>query len=128
MIPRSPEGGKKRLLLVDDDPDILGILAEYLGALGHEVRVAASGREALEALRNEPAFEVAVVDWSLPDVSGREVVSAIRSMGGDCVVLVTTGHGKDVVSDAYVGSLVAGILRKPYTLKGLAARISAVRS
>ncbi len=114
----------RRLLLVDDEVDVLGILTEFLSSLGFAVTACESGRAARDLLLSGGVpFDVAVIDWGLPDVHGRDLVLALDRIQPDCVVLVTTGHGNDVVSDAIVGSQVNAVLRKPFTLQGLRYRI-----
>lgn len=110
----------RRILVVDDDADIAGLLSEFLTTTGWRVTLAVNGREAIEAARDaEAPFDVAIVDWTLPDINGREVIYQLRQYQPRCVLLVTTGHGSDVVSDAYVGTVVGGLLRKPFSLKNL---------
>jgi CheY-like chemotaxis protein len=65
------------ILVVDDDPDTLSVVAEALEEQGFEVRRAGGGREALEKAR-ERAPQVAVVDLIMPEVGGEEVVAALR--------------------------------------------------
>ncbi len=112
----------KRVLVVDDDPDIGGLLQEFLTAQGWRVVLAANGREAIEAAR-ATRFDVAIVDWSLPDITGREVLNQLRHHQPGCALLVTTGHGSDVVSDAYVGTVVGALLRKPFSLRTLSEEL-----
>lgn len=114
----------RRLLLVDDETDVLNILSEYLTALGYEVVAVDSGRAAREAILGASTpFDVAVVDWGLPDFPGREVVLTLDRHQPGCAVLVTTGHGHDVVSDHIVGAQVGAVVRKPFTMQGLRGRI-----
>jgi DNA-binding response OmpR family regulator len=117
----------RRLLLVDDDEDVLGIITEFLRSVGYDVVAAGSGRGARDLILDpNERFDGAVIDWGLPDLPGREVVLALGRHQPSCGVLVTTGHGDDVVSDAIVGTQVHGILRKPFTMQGLRMRLDAL--
>ncbi|MYM83362.1 response regulator [Duganella sp. FT50W] len=92
-----------RLLLVDDNVDAALSGAALLQLLGHEVRIAHSGTEALAAVRQRMP-QVAILDIGLPDMSGYELATAIRrEAGGDAVRLVAlTGYGqKEDVARAY---------------------------
>jgi DNA-binding response OmpR family regulator len=112
------------LLIVEDDADVLAVLTEYLGTLGHRVVPAASGQEALERLRTSAVrFDLAVVDWTLRDLTGRDVLQALRERQPDCRIIVTTGHSADIVSDARLGVGPGGVLRKPFTMRTLALRV-----
>jgi CheY-like chemotaxis protein len=70
-------GSSKDILVVDDDPDTLNLVAEALEEQGFEVRRASGGREAL-AKAKERVPQVAVVDLIMPEVGGEEVVAALR--------------------------------------------------
>jgi len=109
-----------RLLLVDDDEAVLGIAMEYLRRVGFDVRGAVSAREARAAMEEVPeGFDAVVIDWTLPDLSGRELVNAVRSAHPQTAILISTGHGQTVVGDQLVDSGVASILRKPYPMRNL---------
>ncbi len=112
------------LLIVDDEEDVLGVLTEYLTTLGYRVVPAASGHEALERLRTTTRFDVAVVDWTLPDIGGKEVIQAVRERQPDCCIIVTTGHGAEVVNEAYAGVVGGSIVRKPFTMRTLSTRVA----
>jgi DNA-binding response OmpR family regulator len=118
---------RQRLLIVDDEIDVLGIVSEYLEALGYHVIGAMSGREALAQIeRADGTISAAVIDWSLPDVSGREVIRSLRDRQPTCPVVVTTGHSADVVSDELAGQHATAVLRKPFTMRSLAVRVEAL--
>lgn len=96
-------GAGLQLLLVDDNIDAALSGAALLQLLGHEVRIAHSAAEALDAVRQQMP-QVAILDIGLPDMSGYELASAIRQeAGGDKVRLVAlTGYGqKEDVARAY---------------------------
>ncbi|WP_229207405.1 MULTISPECIES: ATP-binding protein [unclassified Duganella] len=92
-----------QLLLVDDNIDAALSGAALLQLLGHEVRIAHSAAEALDAVRQQMP-QVAILDIGLPDMNGYELATAIRKeAGGDAVRLVAlTGYGqKEDVARAY---------------------------
>ena len=66
-----------RILLVDDEPNILAAVRPLLAGNGYEVVTAMSGRAALEAMQREPP-DVVVLDLGLPDMDGIEVCRLIR--------------------------------------------------
>jgi DNA-binding response OmpR family regulator len=111
-----------RLLLVDDDPDILDILGEYLRELGYDVVSAATGTEASNAVQKYH-FAGVVLDWSLPDVSGADVLSLLKTAAPGCPVIVTTGHTRETIPTE---APVSGVMRKPYSLRALALRLEAL--
>lgn len=86
------DGGRVRVLVVDDEPMVLRTLDAALTQAGFEVLTSATGREALElAARERP--EVVLLDKHLPDVGGQEVLARLRSDGvtADTVVLMISG-------------------------------------
>jgi PAS domain S-box-containing protein len=85
-----------RILIVDDNTDAAETLGELLRMVGHQVRCAAHGTQALQLLQETPA-DLALLDIGLPDMDGYELASRIRAMpGGDAMKLVAlTGYGAD---------------------------------
>jgi DNA-binding response OmpR family regulator len=108
-----------RLLVVDDDRTILDVLTEYLAGQGHEIVRASSGREAIEAGR-DGSIEIAVIDWTMAGITGRDVVEFFRRESPRTQVLVSTGHDTEKVSDSLAGRHAREVLRKPFSLNELA--------
>jgi CheY-like chemotaxis protein len=110
----------RHVLLVEDLNDAADSLAMLLRLLGHRVDVARSGTEGLAmALATRP--EVVLLDLGLPQMSGYEVASRLRTTGGfeDVLIIAITGYG--MVSDRE-RSAAAGIdhhLLKPASLEDL---------
>ncbi|HEX8113157.1 MAG TPA: ATP-binding protein [Kofleriaceae bacterium] len=73
----STEAGKHRILVVDDNEDARGLLADILRQLGHDVRAAGDGPQALAMVR-EFTPDVAVLDIGLPDMDGYELAAQLR--------------------------------------------------
>jgi|TARA_X000000950_G_C13826604_1_gene624303 two-component system response regulator MprA len=118
----SPE--PNRLLIVDDDPELLRFLIDELSGAGHHCIGCDNGQDALVKLRQE-TFGLAVLDWTLPDFSGVELCRRLRSSGNTTPVLMLTARD-DV--DERVQALDAGVddyLTKPFNLKELHARVRA---
>lgn len=113
-----------RILVVDDEAELLAVLGEYLRGAGHEVVTASSGREAVAALdaADEP-FTVAVVDWSMAGISGRDVIGHVRERSPDTILFVATAHAAHEVSELHCEFPLAGIFRKPFSLRALARAI-----
>ncbi len=74
---RRPSGLGARVLIVDDDPDIREVVAAMLEAVGLIVVAAASAEEALERVRLE-AFDLLVLDWNLPKMTGLDLCRILR--------------------------------------------------
>ncbi len=81
-----------RVLLVDDEQDLVEFLAQRLLRKGITVTATTSGPEALEAVRRQ-AFDVAVVDLKMPLMDGVEVLRRVKEMQPYLEVIMLTGHG-----------------------------------
>ena len=68
---------QERLLVVDDDPELLKLLHQALCDVGFDCHKAADGREALSQLK-QAGFDLVVLDWTLPDLEGIEVLRLIQ--------------------------------------------------
>ncbi len=111
-------GAPPQLLLVDDEPRILGSLCELLKHRGFILSTATSGNEALRKLSLEP-FDLVILDLRLPDISGHEIMDFMNARQIDANVIVTSG---DAGIDAAIGALKRGAydyLRKPYSREEL---------
>jgi len=87
--------GGKRILVVDDDPDIRQFLMDRLGSYGYVVETANDGREALDALR-KGSYNGLILDIGLPEIDGLEVLHQIREdMSTLPVVMITASGSKE---------------------------------
>ncbi len=111
-----------RILIVEDEPGIAAFLKEGLEEEYFAVDVAQDGRQGLDmAMTNE--YDLILLDWMLPGISGIEVCRAIRKEGGAVPVIFLTA--RDTLEDAVFG-LDTGAndyIRKPFAFEELLARI-----
>ena len=86
----------RRVLIVDDHPDVVRSLARLLRSAGHDVRTARDGASALAELAADRA-EFVLLDIGLPGMDGYEVAQAIRKQPGNAgaVLIALTGYGQD---------------------------------
>lgn len=108
------------LLLVDDDPSLLEDIQTYFTRLNYRVKSAGSAADAL-ALMKQHAFQVAVFDMHLPDMTGLELVKQSREVDSDCEIIILTGEGsiETAVEAMKLGTI--DYLTKPVRLKELEA-------
>jgi two-component system, OmpR family, KDP operon response regulator KdpE len=112
-----------RILVVDDEPNILGTLAPLLRARGYEVHTAINARAALEIVDREKP-DLIVLDLGLPDIDGVEVCRQIReSLNVPIVVLSARGAEGDKVRALDVGA--DDYVTKPFGAEEFLARIRA---
>jgi two-component system OmpR family response regulator len=118
-------GGHPRILVVEDDPETAGQLAEELMTSGYEVDVAATGREALRR-GNERYYFVITIDRMLPDIDGITVMRELREEGITAPILIISALGE--VDDRVRGLRAGGddYLVKPFSFVELLARMEAL--
>ena len=102
----------RRVLVVDDDPEIRRILVTALRLRALEIDEAVDGRAALDLLR-ENRYAVVLLDIMMPGVDGFAVLESIAPDAPAPVVLVVSGAGKQVL-DRVDSSKIHGIIKKPF--------------
>jgi CheY-like chemotaxis protein len=108
------EQSPQRMLLVEDNADLLDLTLMMLEELGYEATGVATAEDAL-ALLEKDAYAMLVTDVTLPSMSGLELVALARSRYPRMPVVVASGYGR---SPALDGEDV-GYLKKPYQLADL---------
>jgi two-component system OmpR family response regulator len=121
----NPASKGRRVLVVDDEPNIAELVATALRYEGFEVRTAGDGAGALAAVR-DLAPDLVVLDVMLPDTDGFELQARIRGDGQHVPVLFLTA--RDAVEDRVRGLTLGAddYMTKPFSLEELVARVHAV--
>ena len=93
------------ILVVDDNPDHRKMFRSRLESGGYSVVEANSGREALAAIE-KTRFALMILDLSMPDMDGFDVLQAVRSKRRDLKIIVVSGfmHGKALESAKFLGA------------------------
>jgi two-component system OmpR family response regulator len=114
-----------RVLVVDDEPNIVELLSVSLRFAGFDVRTAADGRSALDVARSFGP-DLLVLDVMMPGLDGFDVLRSLRSGGSRVPVLFLTA--KDAPEDKVAGLTLGGddYVTKPFSLEEVVARIRAV--
>ena len=113
---------KETILIVDDEINLAEGIRENLDFEGYETEVAYDGSEGLEKLRAQE-FDLVLLDLSLPDIDGRELLRTIRARNLDTAVIVLTARG---ALDEKVRGLDLGAddyITKPFEVSELEARV-----
>ncbi len=117
----------KKILVIDDEPDLRELVRVNLDQAGYGVETASSGREALQALRHSPP-DLIVLDLMLPDISGTELCRKIRSDPAlsDIPVIMLTAKAAEV--DRVVGFELGAddYVTKPFSPREFVLRVAAV--
>jgi CheY-like chemotaxis protein len=102
-----------KILVVDDDSDNALSLAELFQMEGHEVRVALSGQEAIDACIHD-AFDLAFIDVMMPGKNGVESFIEIRRLRPDARVFMMTGYSVEELLRQAVSEGAMGYIEKPF--------------
>jgi PAS domain S-box-containing protein len=116
----------QHLLLVDDETTVREIAAQLLEAIGYNTTTAENGKDAMQRFHASPdVFDAALIDLTMPDLDGGEVMKLMRAQRPDLPVILMSGYDE---KDA-AGLLAAPrtlFLAKPFTLDALRAKITAL--
>lgn len=114
------------MLVAEDDPGLRSVLERGLREGGYVVDAVADGEAALDYLRAYD-YEVAVLDWRMPKVSGLEVVQKLRSRGSSLPVLMLTARDTSADRVAGLDEGADDYLVKPFDFGELLARLRALQ-
>ncbi len=112
-----------RLLLVDDEVELVSTLAERLSFRGIDADWVASGEEALKKAETE-TYDLAVLDVKMPRISGIKLKGMLEAKYPDMKFIFMTGHGSE--DDFRTGSSKAYYLVKPINIEALISKINEV--
>lgn len=114
----------ERILMIDDDNRLAGMVQDYLGGAGFRVTVAGTGRDG-EAMLKRETFDAVILDLMLPDADGLDLCRRLRATS-DVPILMLTARGEPM--DRVVGLELGAddYLAKPFEPRELQARLRAI--
>jgi two-component system phosphate regulon response regulator PhoB len=117
---------KERILVVDDEPDLLELVCFHLTRDGYQVQTATSGEEALR--KAGAKFDLIILDLMLPGMDGQDVARALRAEPATravpVIMLTARGEEADIVAGLELGA--EDYVTKPFSPRVLTARVKAV--
>jgi CheY-like chemotaxis protein/predicted regulator of Ras-like GTPase activity (Roadblock/LC7/MglB family) len=111
----------KRILIVDDDPDLLFLVAHGIKNLGpdYQVSTASSGNSALEHVQKH-RFDLVVTDYMMPEMTGIDLVREVRQTSPNICFILMTAHHESAQMKEKIGDLkLAAFVGKPFTMPEL---------
>lgn len=118
-----PRGRGERVLLVDDEVQLLQIGAKMLSSSGYRADVVLNGEEALrlyaEAIRQGDPYRLVMLDLAMPVMDGRECMARILELDPKARVLIATGGPMDARDRDEIPPGALGVLQKPFRLEAL---------
>ena len=122
-----PPASGAKLLVVDDEPMVLSTVARMLRSQGFEVLEAASASQALDLFAAEQdGIDAALLDLTMPDTGGIELLDALRRMRLDLPAVLMSGHSPEDALERVAGRSRAACLPKPFSVTALVAALEGV--
>ncbi len=119
--------GVETVLVVEDEPQVRGLIREALARAGYRALEAPNGNDALELAAHLPGgLDVLVTDVVMPGIDGTELVSRMRATRPGLRVLYVTGYADSTVFGEHLSHTPAAILHKPFTMDALIRRVREV--
>ena len=116
--PGADRTDRPKLLIVDDDPEVRIVVAEFLESFGYDVVQATGGREALDLLPRHPDLRMIISDIRMPDMSGIELVEIATQRQRHLKVILISGY--------FVSQQIGRrFLNKPFRMRELEAAVRA---
>lgn len=117
-----------RILVVDDEPQMLAVAKAILNAHGMEVEVTDTGSQALQmvahSIQTQNRFATVVLDLTMPgDISGFETLDGLKKIDADLPVIACSGYFQEDARDLCMAIGFTDVLQKPYTLEHLVATV-----
>jgi DNA-binding NtrC family response regulator len=113
-----------RILVIDDEPDMRAILEQILKSAGHEVILAADGREGVERYCTSPA-DLVITDLYMPNQEGLETIHELRTRFPEVAIIAISGKHAAVTMLSIAQKFGAiGMLHKPFPADELIAAVA----
>ncbi|EHJ49308.1 multi-sensor hybrid histidine kinase [Solidesulfovibrio carbinoliphilus subsp. oakridgensis] len=121
-----PAMGRGRVLLVDDEEALAEIGRELIESLGYRARAETDPRQALAAIRDDPAaFDLLITDQNMPGMTGADLAREVLAVCPGLPVLMLTGFSETMSKEGARGIGIRDLLLKPILRRDLAAAIEA---
>ncbi len=112
---------KKKILVIEDDADVLSMLEDFLTYLGYEVTSAVDGLEGLKKVKSG-TYDLVITDVAMPYISGVGIISMLKKEFPEVPVIAITGYGyyaEEVAHEKQADK----IMSKPFDIKDLQSTI-----
>lgn len=119
MLTDKPE----KILIVDDEPQIVMALKEFLSAEGYAIFMAHEGATALEMLVREKDYSLVLLDINMPHLDGITVLKRLKDTGCDTAVIMMSGHGSEELAVECMRNGAEDYISKPFALEDIQQRI-----
>ncbi len=111
--------GTERILVVDDEPSLLGLLRQTLAGYGYRVLAASNGEEALQMVAQDDPPDLLVTDVIMPGLTGPQLATRLKALLPDIAVIFISGYPGETEADRNAFGPGASYLPKPFTAEQL---------
>jgi CheY-like chemotaxis protein len=130
---KAPVAGMGKILVMDDEESVRGVVGEMLKAVGYEYELAKNGAEAVElyhrALSKGRPFDAAIMDLTIPGgMGGKEAVKKLIELDPKVKAIVASGYSSDPVMADFKAYGFTGVITKPYDLQTLSRALRTILS
>ena len=126
-VPQARDGAGQRLLVVDDEPELVALTVEMLEGLGYAPQGTSDPAAALQTLQHDPQrFAAVITDEVMPGLTGTQLTQALRQFAPRVPVLLVSGYGGALLAQRASAVGVTRVLAKPVQRAGLARALTEV--
>jgi len=112
----------KRILIVDDDPDICDSLAMLLRIEGYNVDETSDSQQAANLIEKD-IYDVCLFDYKMKGLNGIDLLKRTKNVNPECSVFIVSGMDMDEFYNREINTGLAGSIRKPFDIDALLERI-----
>ena len=113
-----------RVLIVDDEPDVLEILSDIIAGFGHDVSTALNGAEGLSIVRMTPP-DVILLDLVMPVMTGRDALAHLRDEHPEIPVIVVAAEMETALTEQLSALGAFGYITKPFRMEEISQMLAA---
>jgi DNA-binding response OmpR family regulator len=127
---KKPIKQTRKILLIDDNKTVSGVLTEYLTIIGYDCTTANNGREGIKLLKQQP-YDVVLLDLVMPKFSGLDVLGSLKKEGlmkKQKIILLTASSITDEQINKLQKTGVRSFLRKPFDIDMVVEKIEQVHN
>jgi diguanylate cyclase (GGDEF)-like protein len=114
-----------KILIVDDDPAVLELLAKYISRFQLDYSTAGNGEDAIRKLK-EDSFTIVLTDIMMPKMNGMELLEHVKHNYPDINVIIVTGYSKDFTFTDVIKAGASDFIAKPFNADELEAKLKRV--
>ncbi|NOR44324.1 MAG: response regulator [Candidatus Delongbacteria bacterium] len=110
--------GRKKILIIDDQPEILDVLSEIIEILGHEVYAITTGKD-LDRIFDAHDIDIVISDYQMPDMTGYDIAKIMKDNYPKVKVYIVSGYHNILSDEKMLKYGVCGLLDKPFKMDEL---------